>query len=109
MLHSSELKLVALVAQQEISFTSSVVSEDSLCNIFTGFIGHSVSEFHRKLGPSSHRRLLINSSALRPLEASSAGLDFVSTYRHCDGVDPSCITATRFATNVSNRLSRLLM
>ena len=62
-----------------------------------GFCGHVSLDCVRKLGPFTQRW---SESAETPLDASSAGLEWVSTYLHWDGVDTSCIVATRFATKV---------
>ena len=65
-----------------------------------GRFGQFFSSCQRKHGPMNHRLLLVMVSTLIPLEASSAGLSFVSTYLHCSGEDRSRIADTRFAKNV---------
>ena len=47
-------------------------------------------------GPENHREFVVRFSLVKPQVASSAGLDFVSTYRHRSGVDPSLL-ANKFA------------
>ena len=70
-------------------------------------VGQWVSGFHKKFGPKCHLRLLINSSADKPRDASSAGFNRVGMRLQCDGELTSRILATRFATNVWNLLSTL--
>ena len=47
-------------------------------------LGHCFSSFHKNSGPKIYLEFEI-SRAQRPRDASSAGLDFVSTYFHCFG------------------------
>ena len=66
--------------------------------------GQHSSDFHKNSGPCNQRLLWINCSAVRPLKASSAGLDLESTYLHWSGDEPSWIIDRRFATKVCNLL-----
>ena len=62
--------------------------------------GQLSSFCQRKHGPIHQRLLPTMASTVNPLEASSVGLRFVSTYFHWVGEDCSLISDTRFATNV---------
>ena len=60
-------------------------SSSSTSSILAGLLGQCSPDPQRNSGACNHRLLLINSSALRPLETSSAGLELESTYCQCEG------------------------
>ena len=84
-----------------VVFSSDVRSSSSLSwYIAAGRCGQLSSFCQRKHGPIHQRLLPTMASTVNPLEASSVGLRFVSTYFHWVGEDCSLISDTRFATNV---------
>ena len=75
-------------------------SSSSISLILAGLLGHCSADPQRNSGACSHRLLLINLSAQRPMDVSSAGLQLESMYCHCQGELTSRMAATRFETNV---------
>lgn len=70
----------------------------------TGHMGQLTSGWTRNSGPNSQKLALREDSTLTPLDAKSAGLLDVFTYLHWEYSDDACISETRFATNVLNRV-----
>ena len=85
-----------------LTVTYCFTSGSSLATLFefSGRFGHSSSNFQKKSGPLIQLLTLESASNHNLLEASSAVLDSVFTYRHPDGSQPSRITAIRLATKV---------
>lgn len=63
----------------------------------------------RKSGPCNHVWLWIKFFTVSPLDAKSAGLSEVFTYRHWSGLEHLRIVSTRLATNVRNLVVLLRM
>ena len=81
-----------------VVFSSDVRSSSSLSSyIAAGRFGQLSSFCQRKHGPMHQWLLPTMTSTVNPLEASSVGLRFVSTYFHWVGEDCSLIADTRFA------------